>query len=70
MAKITVSSGISYEIKGDILTVEIDLSANPNAITKSGKNHMVATTGPAVAISGGSLVPGAKLQINLYEPRT
>jgi len=45
MAKITVSSGISYEIKGDILTVEIDLSANPNAITKSGKNHMVATTG-------------------------
>jgi hypothetical protein len=63
-----ISNGIKYEVKGDTMTIIIDLAANPGARSKSGKNHMVATTGPAAAVDGGILKPGAKLGLNLYEP--
>lgn len=65
---IEAGSGISYVVAGGQMVITIDLTANPDATTKSGKNHMVATTGPAQAVTGGGLKPGAKLQINLYEP--
>lgn len=67
MAK-KLSSGLTYEVKDGKMIIEIDLSANPEQGSKSGKNHMVATTGPAAVVSGGKLKEGAKLQVNLYEP--
>ena len=63
-----VASGIEYEVKEGKMTIVIDLKANPEQASSSGKNHMVATTGAATPVFGEPLRPGAKLQLNLYEP--
>ena len=63
-----VGNGMECEIKSGKMIITIDLSANPDILTKSGKNHMVATTGPARNVEGPGLRAGAKLQVNLYEP--
>jgi len=63
MAKL--ASGIEYEIKGRKMVITIDLDANPDKTTSSGKNHMIATTGPVQSVPE---IEGAKIGINFYEP--
>lgn len=52
------------EIKGDVLTITIDLSKT-NGLSKSGKSKTIASTGGNVQLGHKS---GAKLGLNVYQP--
>ena len=52
------------EVKGNILTITVDLSKD-HGMSKSGKSNIIATSG------GNKSIPGfdAKIGLNIYSPR-
>lgn len=57
---------VKMEVKGDILTITVDLSKK-QGLSASGKNTIIASTG------GNQDVPkksGVKIGLNIYEPVT
>jgi hypothetical protein len=55
---------ITMSVKGNTLTIVVDLSKK-GELSKSGKSHLIATTGGSVDIPGA---PGAKLGLNIFKP--
>lgn len=57
-----IGKNVKAEVKGDILTITVDLSKNQGR-SASGKSDIIATTSGNVAIDGTN---GAVLGFNLY----
>lgn len=56
----TIGKGVSYEVRGDKLVIEIDMTNNFGP-SKSGKTIMVATTAGNKKIDGTDLTLGLSL---------
>lgn len=54
---------IEAEVKGQILTLKVDLS-KPGKRSSSGKSTLIATSGGNIEVPGG----GAKFGLNVYRP--
>ena len=54
---------VKVDVKGNVLTITVDLSKNFGS-SKSGKNAIIATTGGNMDVPGK---PGVKLGVNCYK---
>ena len=57
-------TNLKCTIKGNILTMEVDLSQE-FGLSKSGKNTIIATTSGNADLEG---VEGVKIGLNIYKP--
>lgn len=55
---------MDYTVKGNVLTITVDLSAKGHP-SKSGKNTVIATTSGNVSIGKDDI----KLGLNVYKPK-
>ena len=59
-----MSKNITTEVKGNILTIKVDISKTFGA-SKSGKSIVIATTEGNADVADA---PGVKMGLNIYKP--